>query len=332
MMPTRGDRARPCPASRRARYASALLAPLIGALALAAPAGAAAPAPPTASTQGVSAVTFSSAVLHGSVNPRGQSTNYFFQYGPTKAYGAQTPLAPAGAGSTSVAVSQAVTGLQAATTYHYRLIAVGPGGAANGSDRSFTTPKIPLSLQIAGVPNPVTFGSPFTLEGTLSGTGAANHAIVLQANPFPYLGGFKTVGNPELTNSVGGFAFPVLGLLENAQVRVVTVGKPEVSSPTLIESVAVSVTFHVRPTRRRGFVRLYGTVFPAEVGALVGFQRLIPGGRTVNMGGTVVRGSNAKSSRFSRIVRLRKRGLYRALVKVNDGAHVSAYSAPIAVR
>jgi len=38
-------------------------------------------------------------------------------------------------------------------------------------------------------------------------------------------------------------------------------------------------------------------------------------------------------SRFSRVVRIRHRGLYRALVKVsNDGAHVSNYSAPILIR
>jgi hypothetical protein len=40
---------------------------------------------------------------------------------------------------------------------------------------------------------------------------------VLQANPFPYTAGFKTVGNPELTKATGGFSFPVVGLLENCE-------------------------------------------------------------------------------------------------------------------
>jgi len=66
---------------------------------------------------------------------------------------------------------------------------------------------------------------------------------VLQANPFPYLGGFKTVGNPEVTNSVGGFSFPFLGLNENAQLRVMTVGRPVVSSLVVLENVAVRVSF-----------------------------------------------------------------------------------------
>ena len=187
-------------------------------------------------------------------------------------------------------------------------------------------------MQIAGVPNPVVFGGSFSVVGTLSGTGASTHAVVLQANPFPYVAGFKTVGSPELTSATGGFSFPFAGLFENTQLRVVTVGSPTVTSPVVLENVAVRIAFHVGRAHRRGYVRLYGTVAPAEVGALVGFQRLVPGGRTVNQGGTVVRAGTATVSSFSGALRVRGRGLYRALVKVSDGAHVSAYSAPVLVR
>jgi hypothetical protein len=293
---------------------------------------AAAPAPaPAVSTGGVSSVAYSSVVLHGFVDARGEVTSYAFQYGPTSAFGAQSPLAPAGNATRSVSVSQAVTGLQPGLTYHYRIVASGPGGTVKGLDRTFRTPRVPLSVAIVGVPDPVVFGDPFLVEGTLSGTGASTHAVALQANPFPYVGGFKTVGSPELTNATGSFSFPFAGLLENTELRVVTVGAPVVSSPVVLESVAVRVSFHVRRARRRGFVRLYGTVAPAEVGALVGFQLLRPG-KSVNEGGTAVRAGTAGVSRFSAVVRLRHRGLYRALVKVFDGAHVSNYSEPILIR
>jgi len=292
---------------------------------------AALPAPGTANAS-ASNVTYSSVILRDEVNPRGQVTNYFFQYGTTSAYGVQTPLAPAGNGTIWIKVSQAVTGLQPGTVYHYRVVAVSPAGTTDGIGYTFTTPKIPLSVKIVGSPNPVVFSGSFFVEGTLSGTGASTHEVVLQANPFPYLGGFKTVGNPEVTNSAGGFSFPFLGLLENAQLRVVTVGKPVVSSPVVVENVAVRVSFHVRRARRHGYVRLYGTVAPAEVGALVGFQLLRPG-RSVNEGGTAVTAGTSSVSRFSAVVRLRHRGLYRALVEVsNDGAHVSNYSEPILIR
>lgn len=287
--------------------------------------------PPGIATTSVSNVTYSSAVLYADVNPYGQAANYYFQYGTSTGYGAQTPLAPAGNGTVRVRVSQLISGLQPATKYHYRLVITSAAGTSVTHDHVFATPKVPLSLQIAGTPNPVPFGEPFLVEGSLSGTGSANHAIVLQANPFPYTAGFKAVGNPELTNSTGGFSFPVVGLLENTQLRVQTVGGPLVTSPVLLENVAVRVSFHAHRTHRRGRWRLYGTVSPAESGALVGFQLLVAGGRTVNEGGTVVKSGSATVSSFSRTVRLHHGGVYRALVKISDGAHVSAYSAPVLI-
>jgi len=321
------------PPSPRGACARALLAVLVAlAAALALPvAGALAASAPTASTSGYADVTYSSASVFGDVNPNGLATDYQFKYGTSTAYGGLTPLAPAGNGTTPVRLGRELTGLRPGTVYHYRLVAINADGTTEGRDHTFTTARIPLSVQIVGVPDPVGFGDPFYLEGYLSGTGAAGHEIVLQANPFPYTGGFGDVGNPEVTSASGGFSFPYVGLLENAQLRVVTVGKPEVSSPVILENVAVRVSFHVRSTRRRGYARLYGTVTPAEPGALIGFQLLTPG-RSTNEGGTVVKADTSAFSTFSRVVRVRRRGLYEALVQVTDPSHVSAYSSPVLIR
>ena len=314
-------------------FAPALVAAALALLPASGLAATATPPAPAVDTSGASNVSFSSAILYGYVNAEGAATNYVFQYGPTTAYGAQSPLSPAGNGTISIKVSQTIAGLQAATIYHYRVVAISPSGTTVGKDRTFTTGKIPLSVQLVATPNPVEFGNPFFVEGTLSGTGAANHAILLQANPFPYLGGFKTVGNAELTNASGGFSFPYLGLLENAQLRVVTVGSPVVASSVVTETVAVRAVAHVRGAKRRGFVRIYGTVAPAQVGAQVGFQLLKPGHASINQGGTVVKAGSATVSSFSGFMRLRRPGLYRVLIKVtNDGAHVSNYSEPILIR
>jgi hypothetical protein len=317
--------------SRRAVSAGIIVSALLTLAVSSAQAATPKPLPPAVVTGATSNVTYSSAILYGFLAARGQVTNYVFQYGPTSAYGAQSPLAPAGNGTITIKVSQAVTGLRPGLTYHYRIIAASPGGTTKGGDRTFTTPKVPLSLAIVGAPNPVVFGNPFLVEGNLFGTGASTHAIVLQVNAFPYLGGFKNVGNPEITNATGSFSFPVLGLLENAQLRVVTVGKPLVYSPVVTETVAVRVSFHVRRAAKRGYVRFYGTVAPAEVGAQVGFQLLQPG-KSINEGGTIVKPGTSTVGSFSGRMRLRHRGLYRALVKVSDGAHVSNYSEPILVR
>jgi hypothetical protein len=317
-----------------ARAPRLLLALTLTACVLATTAPSAFAANPTATTLAASSVTYATATLNGIVNPRGGATNYVFQYGTTRGYGAQTPLSPAGAGTGNVKVSQTIAGLSPVTIYHYRILATGPAGTtpATGGDRTFATGPVPLSLAIAGVPNPVLYGNSLLVEGTLTGTGAASHPVQLQANPFPYTAGFTPVGNPQLTSSSGGFSFPYLGLTANTQLRVVTVGKPEVSSPIVLEKVAVRVTFHVRATSRPGYARLYGTVTPAEVGALVGFQLLRVGNRSLNKGGTVVKAATPNYSTFSRILPV-KRGLYKALIQVNDdGAHVSGYSAPVLIR
>src|SRR5271154_420568 len=302
---------------------------LLGSLAASTGEAASSPAP-SATTSGASLITYSSATLHGSVDPHGRATDYVFQYGTSRKYGSQTPIAPAGEGGGTIEISQTVTGLQPFTTYHYRVLASGPSSAAVGRDRTFQTAKIPLSVAIAGVSNPVPFGAPFVVEGTLSGTGAGNHEVELQANPYPYAAGFQAAGT-SLTNTVGQFSFPFLDLRENTQLRVVTVGDPLVISPLIVEGVAVRVSFHARPTGRRGYTRLYGTVAPAEVGALVGFQLLESGHRSVNVGGTVVKAAIPTVSSFSRVMRLR-RGVYRALVKISDPARVSSYSTPLVIR
>jgi hypothetical protein len=290
------------------------------------------PPPPAVSTGGVSGVTPTSAVLHGALNAKGGPVNYLFEYGA--GLGRRTALSPGGRSNATTQVSQAVGALLPSTVYRYRLVVFSARGATLGAVRAFTTPKVPLSLQIAGAPNPVLFSDPFSVQGTLFGTGNASRVVALQFNPFPYLTGFKTLGNPELTNAAGAFSFPVVGLLTNTQLRVVTTTPPFVVSPVLVEGVAVRVSFHIHRVHRHHpgrYYRLYGTVAPSEVGARVGFQQLRPGHPSVNRGGTFVVSATPTVSRFSAVVRIRHRGLYQALVQVADGSHVSAYSSPIRI-
>ena len=193
----RGRSMLPRTAGRR-KALGLLLAAAASGVACVTPAVAASPAPktPTISSGYFSNVTFSSAVFFANVNAQGQPTNYYFQYGETSGYGAQTPLAPVGNGTIPVRVSQLVSGLKPATTYHFRIVASSPAGTSDGLDHSFTTKTVPLSLRIAGVPNPVAFGEPFLVEGTLTGTGSASHAVVLQANPFPFKGRLQAGRQP----------------------------------------------------------------------------------------------------------------------------------------
>jgi hypothetical protein len=296
------------------------------------PAAAGAVSIPGIDTGVAASVSYGSATLTGLVNPHGSNTSYYFQYGPTRAYGAQTALADAGAGTATVKVAVPVGGLLPLTAYHYRLIAVNAGGAATGGDKAFKTAKVPLSLQITAGPNPTIFGGTLVIQGTLSGTGNGNVPVSLQANPFPYTQGFLSTGNPELTSATGGFSFPFVGLTQATQFRVVTTTtKPVVVSLVAPERVAVKVEAHVAGTRRRHHARIYGTVTPAIDGMEVGIMHVV-GGHEVLVGGTVLLHHNATSSRFSHVIRVKRHGLYRVFVKVTNGAQVSNYSQPLFIR
>lgn len=93
------------------------------------------------------------ATLHGELNPGGETTRYYFEWGETKQYGHKTPAPPgsetSAGGLTQVAAT--VDGLlTASTTYHYRLVGVNSLGTSFGADREFTTP-LALPPQIRNV-------------------------------------------------------------------------------------------------------------------------------------------------------------------------------------
>jgi len=290
--------------------------------------------PPTVSTGAATQVSDSSATLGGAVNPHGAESTCYFQYGPTIAYGAQTPTAAVGSGTVQVKVSQAIAGLQLGTAYHYRLVAMTSAGAiVDGQDHTFTTKKIPLKLKLAKLLGPVTYGSRFTIEGALSGTGNGNHEVVLQSNPFPFLGSFANLTAPVLTSATGGFSLSVAGLTQNTELRVSTLETPSISSPAMTVHVAVKVTLHARPTGRKGYVRLYGTITPALVGAPVAFQFLRPGLGPATTAGTLVRRGTSRVGRFSSVVFVHhgRGGSYRALVRVTNGELVSGYSSAVLI-
>ncbi len=79
------------------------------------------------------------ATLHGTVNPKGLPTDYWFEYGPTEAYGSKTAVVEAGDGEEAVDVEADLTGLDPETPYHLRLVAENEIGETQGEDAEFET-------------------------------------------------------------------------------------------------------------------------------------------------------------------------------------------------
>ena len=101
---------------------------------------------PSAITGSATSVASTSATLNGTVNPNGASTTVFFEYGPTTSYdstatAAQSPLT----GTSSQSVSASLTGISAATTYHFRVKATNSAGTNYGNDQTFTTSAPPTT-------------------------------------------------------------------------------------------------------------------------------------------------------------------------------------------
>ncbi|PYI46932.1 MAG: hypothetical protein DMF11_07460, partial [Verrucomicrobia bacterium] len=94
--------------------------------------------PAIVTTNPATNVLNSSATLNGTVDPHGLSTSVQFQYGTTTSYGSTT-ASQTKTGNTYQNVSANITGLNASTTYHFRIVATNSAGTTHGGDRTFTT-------------------------------------------------------------------------------------------------------------------------------------------------------------------------------------------------
>ncbi len=132
---------------------------------------AAPPAAPTASTQQATGVTETEATLKGTVNPDGEATEYFFEYGTDTNYGQKTAKATLQAsGGSNQGVSAALKGLTPGTEYHFRLVAENGHGPAKGLDGSFKTMSTPTKEPTPPTkePSPTPTPTPTPTPGPIS--------------------------------------------------------------------------------------------------------------------------------------------------------------------
>jgi plastocyanin len=131
--------------------------------------------PPTASTEAATGVTETGATLRGAIDPNGQPTSYYFNYGATASYGKKTSELSAGSDSVDHALSAAVTELAPGTTYHFQIVASYASGASQvlGGDRTFTTVSPPGAPTASTGEATGLSQTGATLEGTVNPNGKA---------------------------------------------------------------------------------------------------------------------------------------------------------------
>ena len=112
------------------------------------------------------------ATLAASVNPNDATlADCHFDYGPTSAYGSSVPctVVPSATGGAQ-AVTASLVGLNASTSYHFRIVASSGVATADGADAGFTTPApLKASPSISGTP---ALGSTLTCKANVTTTGA----------------------------------------------------------------------------------------------------------------------------------------------------------------
>ncbi|MBF0227682.1 MAG: C10 family peptidase [Desulfobacterales bacterium] len=127
---------------------------------------------PTAITGSATSISFKTATLNGTVNPNGNSTTYYFQYGTTTNYGSTTTISNAGSGIGNISVSMDLTELTLNTTYHFRLVAENSEGISYGSNKIFTTSSALQPTVITQLATSVA-STTATLNGTINPNGAS---------------------------------------------------------------------------------------------------------------------------------------------------------------
>ena len=130
--------------------------------------------PPDAATGGPSQLGSHSATLTAVINPHGENTTWYFQYGLTPFYGSSTFGGVVPAGIVPVVVAQQIQGIESGTFFHYRIVAVhGSSTVTYGADATFLTfpsPRPVPRLRARTTPRRDRKASfVFTTSGTVSG-------------------------------------------------------------------------------------------------------------------------------------------------------------------
>jgi Purple acid Phosphatase, N-terminal domain len=98
---------------------------------------------PAAVTGAATSVGATTAVVSGKVDPGGEATSWYVEFGVTTSYGSRTDARSAGNGTVQVDVTEQLRGLTTGAAYHFRLVASNGSGTSRGADATFTTRAAP---------------------------------------------------------------------------------------------------------------------------------------------------------------------------------------------
>jgi len=162
--------------------------------------------PPTIFSKSATSVTSSNATLNATINPRGDLTTVYFQYGTTVGYGSFTSTNLI-SGSVAKAVSAPALSLVPNTLYHFRAVAWNTSGQTVGPDVTFTTP--------IAVPQVATLAA-----SNITATGARLNASINPGNAATsFYFQYGTTTNYDAASSIITLAAGTSTVITNTQLR-----------------------------------------------------------------------------------------------------------------
>jgi hypothetical protein len=127
---------------------------------------------PTVTTLLPTSLTTNAATLNASANPNGLATIGYFEWGTNTSYGQTTALTALGSGNSAVAFSNALIGLVAGQTYHYRAVASNAAEVVYGTNVTFTTPTPPAAATVTTLAATVVRTNSARLNGSVNPNGS----------------------------------------------------------------------------------------------------------------------------------------------------------------
>lgn len=290
------------------------------------------PRAPTVSTSAATNVGPQQATLVGRVNPQGQATTYYFQYGTSTKYASRTASVSAGASTSTATVQATITGLPANTKYNFRVVAVNATGTTRGSNRTVTTTRGLTGVAIGAARSRVVWNTPASIQGTVAGQKTGAVKVVLLRQDFPFTGPLVQVAT-QTTSSAGAYDFTTGPLYVATRFQVTTATTPALASAVLTIRSRLLTKLWIS-TKRSTAMTLRGSVYPVVPKGRTSVQRRTPKGRWIRVKRATLRHDTTanRSSYTVSVPRLTRTARYRVVVLPRDGgAHVTTNSKSVLV-
>ena len=222
----------------------------------------------------MTSLTSSGVTLNGAVNPNGNASSVYFEYGLTTGYGstASITLSP-NDGTTAQYVSAGLTGLVPATLYHYRLTVTNNAGMTSTSDGTFIT--LSINANLASLTLSTGTLSPAFASGTTGYTASAVGTSAINVTP--------TVADSTATVQVNGVALASgiasnpIGLPAGSNVITVIVTAQD-GTTTKTYTVTVAKVPMTWTYNAGGEVPAAGSIFTADGAATLALNFAPPAG------------------------------------------------------